>query len=609
MDDRRYLIPFRASLLPQIFTDVLIIGSGVAGLRAAIAASAHSDVIVTSKDGLKQSNTFMAQGGIAAVLNQDKSRQPTGGSLCDSILADSFGHHTHDTLEVGAGLCDEPIVRQVVSAAPLRIKELIDWGMRFDRVGDDPASSFALGLEGGHVTERILHADGDATGKELVRTLAKQVVGRERIRVFDQCFVIDLITVDGHTTSRGGVPGHGDSESAESRCVGAITHHPQYGLQVIWAHTTILATGGCGQVYRESTNPTAATGDGLAAAYRAGARLADMAFIQFHPTTLYIAGAARSLISEAVRGEGARLVDRHGYSFMPDYDHRADLAPRDIVSQSILAQMAKTHFSHAYLDCRPIGNPRFSQRFPGIYALLQQFGLDPGKDPIPIHPAAHYMIGGVETDDHGRTNLTGLYACGEVSCTGIHGANRLASNSLLEGLVYGEVAGRVCQEMMEPTRSGSAAMGGPLKIVSDVQPSDRSHLDVADVRSSLRSVMWRHVGIERSGERLAEVQEMFEFWSRYTLHKIFDDRVGWEVQNMLLVGSLITKAAHWRQESRGTHYRVDKSKQATNFCCHDLWVKGESDPITRPVAPSCEPAIPRISVGAPAKTQGRERGR
>lgn len=554
-DERRYLIPFRATLLPQIFTDVLVIGGGVAGLRAAVAASGFADVIVAIKGNLAQSNTYYAQGGIAAVLDE------SAGSLDD---------HVADTVEAGAGLCDVPVVRAVVEAGPARIKELIAWGMRFDRalVGEGEAEGpLALGKEGGHNRARIVHADGDATGRELVHTLERQVRQQQRVRVFEQCFVLDLITLEG----------------SNPQCIGAITHHPKYGLQVIWAAATILASGGCGQVFRESTNPAVATGDGLAMAYRAGARLQDLAFMQFHPTTLYVAGASRSLITEAVRGEGAYLVDRNGYRFMTDYDPRGELAPRDVVSRSILAQMAKTNYTHVYLDCRHIEPRRFAERFPGISALLRQFEIDPAKVLIPIHPSAHYMVGGVRTDACGRTNLLGLYACGEVACTGLHGANRLASNSLLEGLVLGEVAGRVCQEMLGPNGAGVSGLRGPVKVVSDIRPSERSELDLADVRSSLRSIMWRHVGIERTGDRLTEVVEMFDFWARYTLDKIFDDRLGWEVQNMLLVGALMTRAALWRAESRGTHYRLDYPAAREEFRRHDVWQRGRGEPEAMPV--------------------------
>ncbi|MCX5660034.1 MAG: L-aspartate oxidase [Planctomycetota bacterium] len=547
-DERRYLIPFRATLLPQIFTDVLIIGEGVAGLRAALAVGEDREVIITSKAELGLSNTSWAQGGIAAVLSEQ----------------DTIESHVEDTLTAGAGLCDEPAVRQVIEAGPERIRELIDWGMRFDRAKPgDKSSALALGREGGHSLPRIVHADGDATGRELAITLDRKVRERSNVRVFQNCFVIDLVTLDGSTP----------------RCVGAITHHPKYGLQVIWAQATILATGGAGHVYRETTNPAVATGDGLAMAYRAGAKLQDMAFMQFHPTTLYIAGASRSLITEAVRGEGAFLIDRNGYRFMPDYHPLADLAPRDVVTQSILAQMAKTNFTHVFLDARALGTKGFAERFPGIFALLKKFEIDPGTKPIPIHPSAHYMVGGVITDDCARTNVHGLYAAGEVTATGLHGANRLASNSLLEGLVFGEIAGRVCKEMFENGPGG----GRPARVIADIRLSDRSELDLDDVLSSLRSVMWRHVGIERDGERLAEVEEMFDFWARYTLDKIFDDRAGWEAQNLLLVGALMTRAAKWRRESRGTHLRTDCPRPVEAFHVHDIWQRGQGEPQTAPV--------------------------
>lgn len=566
--ERRYLIPFRAKLLPQIFTDVLVVGGGVAGLRAALAvteADPEADVIVVAKGQLKESSTFWAQGGIAAVLDE----------------SDSLADHVRDTVTAGAGLCDEAVVGQVVNDGPARVRELMDWGMRFDKVtggdGDDAESADtpALGREGGHSHHRILHTDGDATGRALGQCLGQRVIDHPGIRFFDECFVLDLITSD-TTTAPGINPGNGAANSGGGggQCLGAITHHPKYGLQVIWASATILASGGAGEVYRESTNPRVATGDGLAMAYRAGAELADLAFYQFHPTTLYVAGASRSLITEAVRGEGAYLLDRTGHRFMPDYDERAELAPRDIVSRSILAQMAKTGHTHAYLDVRRLGKERFVERFPGIAALLEKFEIDPATRTIPIHPSAHYMIGGVQTDDRGRTSLPGLYAAGEVSCTGLHGANRLASNSLLEGLVFGKLAGETALEML----NGNGRR--PARVVSDIRLSERSELDLADVRSSLRSVMWRHVGIEREGDHLPEVGEMFEFWGRYTMDKIFDDRRGWEVQNLLTVGALITRSAAWRRESRGTHMRLDHPEPSADFAVHDLWRRGRPEPRT-----------------------------
>ena len=558
--ERRYLIPFRATLLPQIFTDVLVVGAGVAGCSAAIAAVKHhrsAEVIMTTKGRLADSNTYWAQGGIAAVLDE---------------VHDDTEQHIADTLTAGAGLCDEPVVRRVIEAGPASIRQLIAGGMDLDR---DALGELKLGREGGHSQSRIVHSDGDATGKALASSLFDNVHKHERIRLFEDCFVLDLITTG---DKPGQLPGVGE-------CVGAITHHPKYGLQVIWARAVILAAGGCGKVYRETTNPNVATGDGLAMAYRAGALLQDMAFVQFHPTTLYIAGASRSLITEAVRGEGGVLVDKSGHRFMPEYDERADLAPRDIVSRSILTQMVKTGHSHVYLDVRPIGIERFNERFPGIAKLLKQFDINPAKTPIPVHPSAHYMIGGVAVDEKTRSSIPGLYACGEASCSGLNGANRLASNSLLEGLVFGELAGKTCLERLEDNGLGDATLNTarPYKVVSDIRPSDRSELDLADVRSSLRSVMWRHVGIEREGDRLREVLEMFDFWATYTLDKIFDERLGWEVQNLLTIGSLITRSALWRQETRGTHYRLDHPEPSDDFRVHDRWQIGSDAPQTTPV--------------------------
>ncbi|MFW5682488.1 MAG: L-aspartate oxidase [Phycisphaeraceae bacterium] len=545
--NRRYLIPFRATLLPQIFCDVLVIGGGVAGLRAAIETASHPDggeVILAGKGQWELSNTTWAQGGIASVMAEP----------------DTFESHIEDTLRAGAGLCDEPMVRRVVEAGPEAIRRLMEWGMPLDVHGDSPA----LGREGGHTHPRIVHHDGDATGRALGNTLLQKARENPHVRLFDECFVLDLITTD--------------SNGETGQCLGAITHHPKYGLQVIWAQATVLATGGCGQVFRESTNPNVATGDGLAMAYRAGAELADMAFVQFHPTTLYVAGASRALITEAVRGEGAHLVDRNGTRFMPEYDQRAELAPRDVVARSILQQMAKTGHSHVYLDVRHLGGDAFAERFPAIARLLQQFDIDPGQQMIPVHPSAHYMIGGVRVDAEGRTTVPGLYACGEVASTGLHGANRLASNSLLEGLVFGEATGRACREMI------TATPPGPIRIISDIPLSDRSDMDLGDVRSSLRSVMWRHVGVLRSGGRLEEVEEMFDFWARYSLDKIFDERLGWEVQNLLTVGALITRAAKWRAESRGVHSREDCPMPVEDFRVHDVWRRGQSEPTTRELA-------------------------
>ena len=541
IESRRYLIPFRGSLLPQIFTDVLVIGGGVAGLRAALSAqSLGADVIVLAKSGLTQSNTNWAQGGIAGVMDEK----------------DTFSSHIEDTLVAGAGACDEDAVRLVVERGPRLLEELMGWGMKADRNG---AGILALGREGGHSAARILHANGDATGAEVQRVLiarAREVAGkRGGIRLFENCFSLDLLS---------GKDGTGAVQ-------GAITYHTKYGLQMIWAKSVILAAGGVGQLFRETTNPSVATGDGLAMAYRAGATLADMAYMQFHPTTLYLAGASRSLITEAIRGEGAHLLDAHGRRFMLDIHPMAELAPRDIVARSIVRQIAKQAAAGIpggiMLDCRHIEG--FEEKFPSITELLRKFDLDAKQDLIPIHPAAHYMVGGVLTDLQGRSTVPGLFAAGEVACTGLHGANRLASNSLLEGLVFGEITGR------EAARESSArAAIAPTNIISDVRPSERAELDLADVRSSLRSAMWKQCGIERTGPQLDGLVDMIDFWARYTLDKVFDEPAGWETQNLLTVGSVFAQAALWREESRGCHTRTDYPEARDTFAVRDCFTRG-----------------------------------
>jgi L-aspartate oxidase len=557
-DARRYLIPFRSTLLPQIFTDTLVIGGGVAGCRAAIAAAAHGDCILLAKADLKNTNTAWAQGGVAGVIEATKGD--------DSVAA-----HVNDTLVAGAGLCDRDAVELICSSARVCLEEMIAWGTKFDT---DAAGTLAMGLEGGHSAHRILHAHGDATGREIQRAVLAKARATDNLRVFETCFALDLIT---------------PSREPGAPVMGAITHHPKHGLQMIWAKATILASGGAGVVYRETTNPPQATADGLALAYRAGATLADMAFVQFHPTCLYLPGASRSLISEAVRGEGAFLVDAAGLRFMKDAHPMGDLAPRDIVASAIVRQIAKQGGAPVHLDCRHI--PNFAARFPSIAATLKRFDLDPSKHLIPVHPAAHYMVGGVRTDLAGRTDAPGLYSVGETAACGLHGANRLASNSLLEGLVMGEIAGRVCAEMKGHSVAAAAApkpgwatgIQAPVPIVSDIRPSDQGELDLADVRSSLRSAMWKNVGLERTAPRLRDVALMLDFWARYTLDKIFDDPDGWEVQNMLLVGSVMARSALWRDESRGCHLRLDQPGQKPEFAVHDGWRKARSEPDLTPV--------------------------
>ena len=551
---RRYLIPFKAARLPQQFTDVLVIGGGVAGLRSAIAAAdGGADVLLLTKDTVAESNTWYAQGGIAAVL------QPL----------DSHESHVEDTLRGGAGLCDKSSVEMVVREGPQRVLELLSWGANFDKQQGNPYD-LAFTREGGHSFARILHAYGDATGRELAQTLINTVRAREQIRISERTFAIDLITED-------------------NQCLGALALIDGH-VNVIWAKRTILASGGTGQLYRESTNPRIATADGHAMAYRAGATLQDMEMVQFHPTTLYVAGSSRALITEAVRGEGAYLVDRTGYRFMPDYHEMAELAPRDVVSRAIVEQIRRTNYTHVYLDVRHLPTDAFRARFPQLAQLVDQFEIDVSRDLIPIHPAAHYMIGGVDCDLNGRTSLAGLYAVGEASCTGLHGANRLGSNSLLEGLAYGARAG--ADAAAEVVGGGKNDVKFPVRLEHEIPPSTKTELDINDVKSSLRSVMWRNVGIERSGERLTETREIIGFWSRYVMDKVFSPATlgaaaataGWEIQNMLTVCAMITTAAYSRTESRGVHHRLDyPERDDAHWRLHLLWRRPMETAIPEPL--------------------------
>lgn len=534
---RRYLVPFKASRLPHVLTDCLIIGGGVAGLRAGLAAADFGDVLLLTKTDLKESNTYYAQGGIATVWKPE----------------DSFESHINDTLTVACGLGDRAAIETVVRDAPHRIEELIQWGANFDR---ETGGELSIGREGGHSYARIIHALGDATGRELANSLTRQVRQNPKIQVLEHAFVLDLVTVDGG-------------------CIGAIAWQKDRGLLMILARKTILASGGAGMLYRETTNPAVATADGHAMGFRAGALTRDMEMVQFHPTTIYIAGATRALVTEAVRGEGAKLIDREGCRFMPDYHPMAELAPRDVVARSMLRQMVKTHFTHVFLDARHMSETAFRERFPGIYDMCMSFDVNPSKQPIPVHPSAHYMVGGVVTDLFGRSSIDNLYAVGEVAYTGLHGANRLASNSLIEALVFGKRAGEHAGQLMTDESEDLI----PPKLSVDIESSLRTELDTADVRSSLRSLMWRNVGIERNGPHLEEAGEIINFWSRYVLDKTFDSPAGWELQNMLEVATLVSRSAALRTETRGVHYRTDfPATDDVHWRCHIDWQSHRNAP-------------------------------
>jgi L-aspartate oxidase len=509
----RYLVNFDPRNCIHRFTDVLIIGGGLAGLRAANSVSSEQSVLVVTKDRLQQSNSAYAQGGIAGVLDPQ----------------DRFEDHIRDTLTAGGDLCDRDIVEMVVREAPAHILELIEWGTRFDRQD----GSLSLGLEGGHSRHRVVHALGDATGREVMRAVIEWTRGLENIEILENTFTLDLLTSGGE-------------------CRGAIIAEGSQ-LTMIWSKQTILCTGGAGQIYRESTNPEVATADGHAIAYRAGVELRDMEFMQFHPTVLYIAGSSRSLITEAMRGEGAYLVDENNVRFMPGFDERAELAPRDIVCQAIVEQMRTTRHPCVYLELSHLDADFIRGRFPGIAAKCATFGVDITADRIPVRPGAHYMIGGVSVDARGLTTLPGLWAAGEVTSTGLHGANRLGSNSLLEGLVYGAHAGTGASE-------AAAAIPDQLQAFPiDSQPSLRSggSMDLADIRNSLKSLMWRCVGVRRDETLLTQAITSIHRWQEYVLPCQFPDTAGWELQNMLTISLIMASAALEREESRGVHQRID----------------------------------------------------
>jgi L-aspartate oxidase len=468
-------------------------------------------VLVVTKGPVLESNSRYAQGGIAAAIHEQ----------------DTFESHIADTLRTGWGLCDEEVVRTVITEGADCVRELMSMGAAFER--KDGRLEFAR--EGGHSRARVLHR-GDETGLEIVRTLVRAAQKHANIAFLEDLFAIDLLT-------KGGA------------CIGALAHDGRQ-LRGVLAGAVILATGGCGRIFRESTNPPVATGDGIAMAYRAGATLADLEFMQFHPTTLYLAGASRALVTEAVRGASGTLRDRFGRAFMKDYHPMGDLAPRDIVSRSMLTQMLKTGDTQVYLDITHIPKAEVRRLFPGLVRVCEEFGIDFTHSGIPVRPAAHYMVGGVKVDLHGRTSIKRLYAAGECAAAYFHGANRLASNSLLECLVFGRRAGL--------DAAAAAADPGRPALASSTKHPPGEGMDLEDVRNSLRSVMWRQVGVERSGDGLRDAIDRITFWSTYVMQRGFASRPGWELQNMVTVGLLMAWSALKREESRGTHCRTDFPK-------------------------------------------------
>lgn len=494
-------------------TDFLIVGSGVAGLRAAISLSAHGRVLVITKDKPRESSTEYAQGGVAVALSDE----------------DTVGIHYDDTLRAGDGLCREEAVDVLVTEGPARIRELIDWGAVFDRTG----SKLAFTLEAAHSKKRVLHAHGDATGREIERVLIEKVKTTAASKL-PFVLSLDLIVRDG-------------------RCYGAFVMREGKVFAVL-SRATVLATGGAGQVFSRTTNPFVSTGDGMSIAYRAGAVLENMEFVQFHPTALFSPSAPQFLLSEAMRGEGAVLKNVRGRPFMADYHPRGELAPRDVVSRAIISEMVKTASSFVYLDLTHLDGKFVKKRFPAIYKTCLKYDFDITKQMVPVSPAAHYMMGGVKTDLDGATSIKGLFAAGEVACTGVHGANRLASNSLLEGLVFGaragESAARTAVEtstLEEASRSVAAAHDGfPLGSIAQYD----------EVRSMLRKIMWEKAGIIRCGISLMEALESMGRWE-WILERNFMTRRELELKNMLQVAFLITQSAIERPCSIGAHYRSD----------------------------------------------------
>ncbi len=500
-------------------TDFLIVGAGVAGLRAAIEASEAGRVLVLTKDRLTESASEYAQGGIAVALSDD----------------DRVSLHESDTIEAGDGLCDPEAVRTLVEQGPEEIQKLIDWGAEFDREGH----GLAFTKEGAHSRRRVLHAHGDSTGREIARTLFQKARTIENIEFQSYSAVVDLLT------DQGEVCGALAWRDQDRRCVSIVSQ------------AVLLATGGLGCVYRETTNPDVATGDGIAMAYRAGAEVADMEMIQFHPTALFLEGAPRFLLSEALRGEGAYLRNEKGERFMRRYSEQEELSSRDVVSRAIVAELHLTP-GIVYLDLRHLDAEFIPRRFPRIYETCLRYGVDLTKQPVPVHPAAHYAMGGVHTDSHGATTLPRLFAAGEATCTGVHGANRLASNSLLEGIVYGARAGRKIRE--------SAGTPRPKPEVPQMLPPQPLP---ANALFLLRQLTWRHIGIIRSGEGLRQgIDELERLRPVFEKGLARNSRHGFEADNMFRLASLITRCALAREESRGCHYRTDFPEKRVAFQKH-----------------------------------------
>lgn len=496
--------------------DFLVIGAGVAGLRAAIELAKSGSVLVVAKDSLRESSSEYAQGGIAVALSDD----------------DEVALHEQDTLYAGDGLCDVAAVRTLVEEGPAAIQDLIDWGAEFDREGQ----KLSFTREGAHSRNRILHAHGDSTGREIARTLYRKAASLPAVRFESYSAITDILLVDDSRTG--------------SRAAGAVVFDEKGGtLRDLRARAVLLATGGLGRVFKETTNPDVATGDGVAMAWRAGAAIGNIEFVQFHPTALHVEGAPRFLLSEALRGEGAVLRNKNGEAFMERYHLLKDLAPRDVVSRSIVSEMRQTGSPHVWLDLTSRDAGFIRNRFPRIYETCLAYGVDIAREAAPVHPAAHYAMGGVWSDLEGRSTVAGLYSAGEVACTGVHGANRLASNSLLEAVVFGLRAGRAMSAHAND-RVESEAMR-PEMLVPDMQ------------ETAIRGLTWENCGILRERGGLEAVIRAF---ARSEWRPASDPSLALiERRNIHQVAELIAKSALWREESRGGHFRTDFPEKRREF--------------------------------------------
>lgn len=527
---RRYLLNFNTDEIPRRVYDVVVVGSGIAGLTAAIKTSRLYHTALLTKSTLKETSTWYAQGGIATAIAEN----------------DSPRLHLQDTIEAGAGLCNKEAVEVLVTEGPDRIAELVALGTDFDRV----SGVVRLTREGGHSLPRILHS-GDATGSAIEETLVGHISNGENLEVFTNIFVVDILTVDG-------------------TCVGVLSYDQQKGeLEVIFSKAVILATGGVGQLYKMTTNPAIATGDGLAMAFRAGAEVTDMEFLQFHPTALDDSQFPRSLITEALRGEGAFLRDCRGRRFMLSKHPLAELAPRDVVVRGMLESMKACGEDHVYLDATHISREHLKQRFPNIFERCLDSGFDLSKDLTPVSPAAHYMVGGVKATIGGRTNIQGLFVSGEIAATRVHGANRLASNSLLEGLV---MSSHIAQDLPEEIGSFSEDLDQIRIVNHDVALCGDQ--DIEAIRSDLQSMMTDKVGIVRNAAALEEARvELARMKAKIDCE--MTTFPGLEMQNMVIVASLICEAALMRVESRGVHFRADFTESDDSWLKHIVFCNGE----------------------------------